>query len=132
MRERGATLSVGQRQLLSFARTLARDPDLLILDEATSSVDTHTERLIQDALKRLMRDRTSLVIAHRLSTIQGVDRILVMHHGRIRESGTHAELMALGGLYSRLYQLQYLGERRTSGASGAEFRGVAHSPLPGH
>jgi ATP-binding cassette subfamily B protein len=117
VRERGATLSVGQRQLLSFARTLARDPDLLILDEATSSVDTHTERLIQDALGRLMRDRTSLVIAHRLSTIQGVDRILVMHHGRIRESGTHAELMALGGLYSRLYQLQYLGEQKRASGS---------------
>lgn len=117
VRERGATLSVGQRQLLSFARTLARDPDLLILDEATSSVDTHTERLIQDALGRLMRDRTSLVIAHRLSTIQGVDRILVMHHGRIRESGTHAELMASGGLYSRLYQLQFLDEKKPASGS---------------
>ncbi len=111
LRERGATLSSGQKQLLSFARALARDPDLLILDEATSSVDTHTERLIQGALHRLMEGRTSLVIAHRLSTIQDVDRIVVLHHGRVRETGTHAELMARGGLYSRLYQLQFLGAR---------------------
>jgi ATP-binding cassette subfamily B protein len=111
LRERGATLSAGQKQLLSFARALAHDPDLLILDEATSSVDTHTERLIQEALHRLMCDRTSLVIAHRLSTIQDVDRIVVLHRGRVREIGTHAELMARGGIYSRLYQLQYIGER---------------------
>jgi ATP-binding cassette subfamily B protein len=117
LRERGATLSAGQKQLLSFARALARDPDLLILDEATSAVDTHTERLIQAALRRLMQGRTSLVIAHRLSTIQDVDRIVVLHHGRVRESGTHAELMALGGLYSRLYQLQFLGARATAAAS---------------
>lgn len=109
VRERGAGLSGGQKQLLSFARALARDPDLLILDEATSSVDTHTEKLIQGALHRLMQGRTSLVIAHRLSTIQDVDRIVVLHHGRVRETGTHAELMAAGGLYSRLYQLQFLG-----------------------
>jgi ATP-binding cassette subfamily B multidrug efflux pump len=109
VRERGATLSAGQKQLLSFARALARDPDLLVLDEATSSVDTHTERLIQDALERLMRDRTSLVIAHRLSTIQHVDRIVVLHHGRVRETGTHADLLARGGLYARLYQLQFMG-----------------------
>lgn len=109
VRERGASFSAGQKQLLSFARALARDPDVLVLDEATSSVDTHTERSIQDALHRLMHGRTSLVIAHRLSTIQDVDRIVVLHHGRVRESGTHAELMRLGGLYSRLYQLQYLG-----------------------
>jgi ABC-type multidrug transport system fused ATPase/permease subunit len=111
VRERGATLSAGQKQLLSFARALARDPDLLVLDEATSSVDTHTERLIQAALQRLMQGRTSLVIAHRLSTIQDVDRIVVLHHGRVREAGTHAELLALGGLYTRLYQLQFLGSR---------------------
>jgi ABC-type multidrug transport system fused ATPase/permease subunit len=111
VRERGATLSAGQKQLLSFARALARDPDLLVLDEATSSVDTHTERLIQAALQRLMRGRTSLVIAHRLSTIQDVDRIVVLHRGRVRETGTHAELLALGGLYMRLYQLQFLGAK---------------------
>jgi ATP-binding cassette subfamily B protein len=111
VRERGATLSAGQKQLLSFARALARDPDLLVLDEATSSVDTHTEQLIQAALLRLMEGRTSLVIAHRLSTIQDVDRIVVLHHGRVRESGTHAELLAAGGLYTRLYQLQFLGAK---------------------
>jgi ATP-binding cassette subfamily B multidrug efflux pump len=116
VRERGATLSAGQKQLLSFARALARDPDLLVLDEATSSVDTHTERLIQEALQRLMRGRTSLVIAHRLSTIQDVDRIVVLHHGRVREVGTHAELLALGGLYTRLYQLQFLGARAAGAA----------------
>ncbi len=107
--EGGATFSAGEKQLLSFARALVRDPDLLILDEATSSVDTHTERLIQDALRRLMAGRTSLVIAHRLSTIQDVDRILVMHRGRLRESGPHAELIAQQGLYWRLHQLQVLG-----------------------
>ncbi len=111
VRERGSTLSAGQRQLLAFARTLARDPRILILDEATSSVDTQTEQLIQAALRRLMRGRTSLVIAHRLSTIQNVDRIVVLHRGRIREIGTHAELIGLDGIYSRLYQLQYLGGR---------------------
>lgn len=109
VRERGATLSAGEKQLLAFARALARDPELLVLDEATSSVDTHTERLIQTALRRLMTGRTSLVIAHRLSTIHDVDRIVVLHHGRIRESGSHSELIALGGLYHRLVQLQYLG-----------------------
>jgi len=107
--ERGASFSAGQRQLLSFARALAREPDVLVLDEATSSVDTHTERRIQEALRRLMQGRTSLVIAHRLSTIQDVDRIVVLHHGRVRETGTHAQLLRLGGLYSRLYQLQFLG-----------------------
>jgi ABC-type multidrug transport system fused ATPase/permease subunit len=119
VRERGASFSAGQKQLLSFARALAREPDVLVLDEATSSVDTHTERLIQEALHRLMQGRTSLVIAHRLSTIQDVDRIVVLHHGRVREIGAHAELMRLGGLYSRLYQLQYLGsaDGRERGAS---------------
>ena len=115
--ERGATLSSGQKQLLAFARALARDPQLLILDEATSSVDTQTEILIQNALRRLMQGRTSLVIAHRLSTIQDVDRIVVLHHGRVREIGTHSELMALEGIYTRLYQLQYLGNRSFTRAS---------------
>jgi ATP-binding cassette subfamily B protein len=109
VRERGATLSVGERQLLAFARALACDPRLLVLDEATSSVDTQTEALLQQALRRLMRGRSCVVIAHRLSTIQDVDRIVVIHHGQIRESGTHAELLAKRGIYFRLYQLQFIG-----------------------
>lgn len=112
LRERASNLSVGQRQLLSFARALAYDPAILVLDEATSNVDTETEALIQDALGKLMRDRTSVVIAHRLSTIERSDRILVMHHGQIREMGTHAELLALGGLYARLHALQVSSERQ--------------------
>jgi ATP-binding cassette, subfamily B, multidrug efflux pump len=105
--ERGATFSVGQRQLVSFARAMAHNPRFLILDEATSSVDTKTELLIRAALDRLLAGRTSLVIAHRLSTIQHADRILVFHKGRLREQGTHQELLALRGIYYRLYQLQY-------------------------
>jgi ATP-binding cassette subfamily B protein len=105
--ERGATLSVGQKQLLSFARALAFDPPVLVLDEATSSVDTETELLIRDALKILMRGRTTIAIAHRLSTIQDMDRILVFHKGELRESGTHQELLAHRGIYHRLYQLQF-------------------------
>ena len=107
VRERGATLSVGQKQLLSFARALAHDPRVLILDEATSSVDTETEQLIQDALKVLLEGRTAIVIAHRLSTVQKVDQIIVMRKGRIRERGTHQELLAKRGMYWTLYQLQY-------------------------
>ncbi|HET7290964.1 MAG TPA: ABC transporter ATP-binding protein [Vicinamibacteria bacterium] len=107
VKERGATLSTGQKQLLSFARALAHDPRVLILDEATSSVDTETERLIQDALRVLLRGRTAIVIAHRLSTIRNVDEILVLHKGRIRERGAHEELLQRRGLYWRLYQLQY-------------------------
>lgn len=107
VRERGATLSVGQKQLLSFARALAHDPRVLILDEATSSVDTETEGLIQDALRTLLRGRTAIVIAHRLSTVQDVDEILVFHKGRVRERGRHHDLLAQRGLYWRLYQLQY-------------------------
>jgi ATP-binding cassette, subfamily B, multidrug efflux pump len=105
--ERGATLSVGQKQLLSFARALAFDPAVLILDEATSSVDTDTELLIRDALKVVMNGRTTIAIAHRLSTIQDMDRILVLHRGELREAGTHQELLAKRGLYHRLYQLQF-------------------------
>jgi ATP-binding cassette subfamily B protein len=105
--ERGATLSVGQKQLLSFARALAFDPPVLILDEATSSVDTDTEFLIRDALKVVMQGRTTIAIAHRLSTIQDMDRILVLHRGELRESGTHQELLGRRGIYHRLYQLQF-------------------------
>ena len=107
--ERGCNLSTGQRQLLAFARTLAHDPRILILDEATSSVDTETEALIQDAVVKLMEHQTSIVIAHRLSTVQHADRIIVLHHGEIREMGRHQELLAHRGLYYTLYQLQYKG-----------------------
>ena len=105
--ERGATLSVGQKQLLSFARALAFDPRILVLDEATSSVDTETEILIRDALQVLMAGRTTIAIAHRLSTIQDMDKILVLHRGQLREAGTHQELLARRGIYFKLYQLQY-------------------------
>jgi ATP-binding cassette subfamily B multidrug efflux pump len=107
VRERGAGLSVGQKQLISFARALAFDPALLILDEATSSIDTETEQLIQQAIARVMRNRTSVIVAHRLSTIQRADNIIVMHHGEVREQGTHQDLLALHGLYWKLYKLQY-------------------------
>jgi ATP-binding cassette, subfamily B, multidrug efflux pump len=105
--ERGAGLSVGQKQLISFARALAFDPTILILDEATSSIDTETEQLIQQAVERVMESRTSMVVAHRLSTIQKCDRIMVFHHGELRESGSHNELLAYRGLYWKLFQLQY-------------------------
>lgn len=111
VRERGAGLSVGQKQLISFARALAFDPTILILDEATSSIDTETEQLIQSAVERLMKKRTSLVVAHRLSTIQRCDKIVVLHHGELREIGTHNELLVMRGLYWRLYQLQYSNEK---------------------
>ena len=114
VRERGAGLSVGQKQLISFARALAFDPALLILDEATSSIDTETEQLIQQAIERVMRNRTSLVVAHRLSTIQRADNIIVLHHGEIREQGSHQDLLALHGLYWKLYKLQYSDPSRTT------------------
>lgn len=106
--ERGATFSAGQRQLLSFARTLAFDPTILILDEATANIDTETEQWIQEALEKLMTGRTTIMVAHRLSTIQHADKIIVMHKGRIRESGTHQELLEQNGIYKKLYQLQIM------------------------
>jgi ABC-type multidrug transport system fused ATPase/permease subunit len=114
VKERGASLSAGQKQLVSFARALVHDPRILILDEATSSVDTHTEILVREALERLLENRTSIVVAHRLSTIQKADRIVVMHKGRIREMGSHQELLARRGIYYKLYQLQYEQELESS------------------
>jgi len=107
VRERGSNFSAGQRQLLSLARVLVFEPEILIMDEATSSVDTETESLIQEALAHVMQNRTCVIIAHRLSTIRNADRIIVLHRGEVREMGSHAELMARGGIYHRLYQLQY-------------------------
>ena len=119
--ERGSTLSVGQKQLLSFARALSFDPRVLILDEATSSVDTETELIIRDALHVLMAERTTIAIAHRLSTIQDMDKILVLHKGQLRESGTHQELLARRGIYFKLFELQYKsgGGAGRGGASAA-------------
>jgi ATP-binding cassette subfamily B multidrug efflux pump len=128
--ERGGTLSVGQRQLVSFARALAHNPKFLILDEATSSVDTKTELLIREALDRLLTGRTAVVIAHRLSTIQHADRILVFHKGRLREQGSHQELLAVRGIYHRLYQLQYKEQELGISLSGAVAPGFSQ-PLPG-
>jgi ATP-binding cassette subfamily B multidrug efflux pump len=130
--ERGSTLSVGQRQLISFARALAHNPRFLILDEATSSVDTKTELLIREALNRLLAGRTALVIAHRLSTIQYADRILVFHKGRLREQGAHQELLAERGIYYRLYQLQYKEQELhdTNGGKRLTDSTVLPTPLP--
>jgi ATP-binding cassette subfamily B protein len=111
LRERGSNLSVGQRQLLSFARALAHGADVLVLDEATSSIDTETEALVQQGIRTLMEKRTSLVVAHRLSTIQDVDRIYVLEHGRVVEAGPHEDLLSRGGLYARLYRLQYASQQ---------------------
>jgi len=115
VRERGSTLSTGQKQLISFARALAHDPKILILDEATSSVDTETEFRVRDALARMVEGRTSLIIAHRLSTIQRADKIIVMHKGQLREMGTHQELLAHRGIYYKLYQLQYKDQEIENG-----------------
>jgi ATP-binding cassette, subfamily B, multidrug efflux pump len=128
--ERGSTLSVGQRQLISFARALAHNPRFLILDEATSSVDTKTELQIREALGRLLSGRTALVIAHRLSTIQYADRILVFHKGRLREQGAHQELLAERGIYYRLYQLQYKEQELHNGHSVPPAAGPAAFPAP--
>jgi ATP-binding cassette subfamily B multidrug efflux pump len=117
MQERGSNLSSGQQQLLSFARTLAQDFDVLLLDEATSSIDTETEALVQKGIHLLMEGKTAIVIAHRLSTIEDVDRIYVMERGKIVESGRHAELLASGGVYSRLHALQYTGSGSKGGAT---------------
>jgi len=114
IRERGSSLSTGQKQLISFARALAHRPRFLILDEATSSVDTETEFRVREALARMVEGRTSIIIAHRLSTIQRADRILVMHKARLRESGNHQELLAQRGIYWKLYQLQYKDQERVA------------------
>lgn len=120
VRERGAGFSVGQKQLISFARALAFDPRILILDEATSSIDTETEQLIQQAIHRVMRGRTALIIAHRLSTIQRVDKIIVLHKGEIREQGSHQQLLAQRGIYYKLYQLQYKEQPETLQAASVD------------
>ena len=117
VRERGSTLSTGQKQLISFARALAHEPKILILDEATSSVDTETEFKVRDALGRMVEGRTSLIIAHRLSTVQRADKIIVMHKGQVREMGTHQELLVQRGIYFKLYQLQYKDQEISVGTS---------------
>jgi ATP-binding cassette subfamily B protein len=117
VRERGSTLSTGQKQLISFARALAHDPKILILDEATSSVDTETEFRVREALRRMVEGRTSLIIAHRLSTIQRADKIIVMHKGQVREMGSHQHLLAQRGIYYKLYQLQYKDQEISVGSA---------------
>jgi ATP-binding cassette subfamily B multidrug efflux pump len=123
VQERGSTLSTGQKQLISFARALAHDPKILILDEATSSVDTETEMRVREALTRLVEGRTSVVIAHRLSTIQRADKISVMHKGRVREMGSHQQLLSNRGIYWKLYQLQYKDQEVSPGVSPAQIGG---------
>jgi ATP-binding cassette subfamily B protein len=112
--ERGATLSLGERQLIAFARALATDPAILILDEATAHIDSESERIIQEALQAVAKDRTTLIVAHRLSTIQHADRIIVMNKGRIHEAGTHAELLARQGIYQSLWRIQQADAERES------------------
>jgi ATP-binding cassette subfamily B protein len=124
VRERGSTLSTGQKQLISFARALAHEPKILILDEATSSVDTETEFRVRDALSRMVQGRTSLIIAHRLSTVQRADKIIVMHKGQVREMGTHQELLAQRGIYFKLYQLQYKDQEVGAGPAVSVANGV--------
>ena len=125
VRERGSTLSTGQKQLISFARALAHDPKILILDEATSSVDTETEFRVRDALNRMVEGRTSLIIAHRLSTVQRADKIIVMHKGQVREMGTHQQLLAQRGIYYKLYQLQYKDQEIGAARALASIDGLA-------
>jgi ATP-binding cassette subfamily B protein len=125
VRERGSTLSTGQKQLISFARALAHDPKILILDEATSSVDTETEFRVRDALSRMVEGRTSLIIAHRLSTIQRADKIIVMHKGKVREMGSHQQLLAQRGIYYKLYQLQYKDQEISVAGASANAPQVA-------
>lgn len=129
VRERGSTLSTGQKQLISFARALAHDPKILILDEATSSVDTDTEFRVREALGRMIENRTSLIIAHRLSTIQRADKIIVMHRGKLREMGTHQELLALHGIYWKLYQLQYKDQEISVAGAVQATSGPAQIPV---
>jgi len=127
VRERGSTLSTGQKQLISFARALAHEPKILILDEATSSVDTETEFKVRDALSRMVEGRTSLIIAHRLSTIQRADKIIVMHKGQVREMGTHQELLANRGIYYKLYQLQYKDQELNVARAPSPANGLQHT-----
>jgi ATP-binding cassette subfamily B protein len=130
VRERGSTLSTGQKQLISFARALAHAPTILILDEATSSVDTETEFRVRDALARMVEGRTSIIIAHRLSTIQRADKIIVMHKGQVREMGTHQQLLAQRGIYYKLYQLQYKDQEVNAAGASAPTEGHAETAMP--
>ena len=130
VRERGSTLSTGQKQLISFARALAHEPKILILDEATSSVDTETEFKVRDALARMVEGRTSLIIAHRLSTVQRADKIIVMHKGQVREMGTHQELLAQRGIYFKLYQLQYKDQELNVARAPSPANGAGELPQP--